>query len=94
MATFKQLLNEEVKTNLIDFESSLKLKSCVPNREMAWLVQEYEALGTMDYSFSQFLKDVVLADLEFAQRQPEYKFKQRITASDEKLLKAIKKAEA
>lgn len=93
MATFKQLLDQDKRENLIDSDQELLLRSLISGKDMADLVRDYDKLTdglAMDYSFSSYLKDVVLADHEFASKQPEAKLKQRITISEEKMLKREK----
>lgn len=93
MATFKQLLDQDKRDNLIDSDQELLLRSLISGKDMADLVRDYDKLVdglAMDYSFSSYLKDVVLADHEFASKQSEAKLKQRITISEEKMLKRMK----
>lgn len=70
--TFRSLLNEENAADLLDMESMLTIFKYVSPREYGSLLQEYKTFVLSvadDYTFGNFLLDVVVADRKFEERE-------------------------
>ena len=70
--TFKSLLAESSATDVVDTESMLQITKYISPKEYALLVQEYNAFVASvgsEYSFKNFLFDVVISDRIYEEQQ-------------------------
>lgn len=66
------MLEDEIRENVTDTESVLTILEYVKPKEYASLREDYKKyVESYDYSFSQYLFDVVIAEREYEKKQLE-----------------------
>lgn len=81
MKTFRSWLEEEKRENLLDHETELAIYRYTKPKEYAQLFKAWQKEDDPTWSFSDYLKRIVVADAEFERRElTGFKYKSELLA--------------